>query len=202
MDIFIKIAVVPLVTGILTALVFVLIVKLLEDQNAYLGIKQWGKHLSVYEAFKIVGGIITLSVALYGSYSATQQDLCKKQENLSTEIVNIVPKISQTVNYEIGVGEVCYTYDGKPPNAILTEQAFKSAEDLRTNRYLLGYKIQVLNQPEVTAAFENYNKAIKDLQEYCHDVQFDELNRKKSVVNDANGKLIGALGTLIQSCYK
>ena len=202
MDIFIKIAGVPFLTGVLTALVFALTVKFLEDRNAYISIKHWGKHLTIYEAFKIVGGIITLLVALYGSYAAWQQDLCQKQENLSTEIVNLVPKISQTVNYEIGVGEVCYTYDGKPPNAILTEKAFRSVEDLRTNRYLLGYKIQVLNQPEVTVAFENYNNAIKDLQEYCHDVQFDELQRKKSVVNHANGKLISALGAFIQSCYK
>ncbi|MDO8468415.1 MAG: hypothetical protein Q7S29_01515 [Candidatus Peribacter sp.] len=113
MDTFIKIAAIPLANGILSALIFLFTVRLLEKRIGFFGIKQWvGKHLTVYEGCKIVGGIITLFVAIYGAYSGAHKDFCDKREQYAGQIIELIPKISYAVNYEIGAGNVCYTYDG------------------------------------------------------------------------------------------
>lgn len=191
MNAIIQFAIIPLITGLLTTLIFVFVVNLIQD---------WKQHFEIL--IKTIGGIAGLGITLFSIYSGTQENLCLKQEKLATEIVELIPKISYIVNYEIGTGDICYPYNGDPPNKPLNEEMFKASEDLRTNSYLLMFKTQLFTQSEVVQATRNYANAIKDLKEYCKDVQSDELQRKKSTVNDAGGKLISALGTQIANCYK
>jgi hypothetical protein len=201
MDAFVQIALVPLITGILTALVYILFVRFGQGWSEYVSPRHWGKHLSVFQVFTIIGGIASLGVTLYGVNSGVHKNYCDKREQYAIEIVDLVPKISYALNYEIGAGNVCYTYDGKPSGA-LSDDMFKSAENLRTNTYLLSFKIKFFPENTIMTAISSYNDATKDLREYCKDVQFDELQRKKSVVNDSGRKLIEILGMLNANCYQ
>lgn len=194
MGVLAQIAVVPIITGILTGLFYLLIVYLIDRKG----------HMDLL--LKVLGGIASLGITLYGIQLSTQQNRCEKEEKSATEVVDLLQGITFEATNEIGLPSYCHNRSGQPmfydsQTLVDANNKFNAENDEMT------FKITpFLKDNTVTNAKNAYDSAMIDLLLQCSkDADFSPeiFFKKQSILNDARSKLVSQLGRFINNyCYK
>lgn len=191
----IQIIVIPLITGLLGALVFFFAANFLKDRE---------KHTDTL--LKLLGGIVTLVIALVGFHINSQQNLCLKQEKLATEVVELLPSITFAATNEIGLPKYCTNRSGDPM-PVDDSAVFLARTKYGKDRDVLDFKIISLIKSDkaVLDSKVTWDNAITELEKECQaDPKFswETFHKKTSILNEARSVLIRQLGNFIaNNCY-
>ncbi|TSC78577.1 MAG: hypothetical protein G01um101425_1040 [Candidatus Peregrinibacteria bacterium Gr01-1014_25] len=162
-------------------------------------IKEKGKILNHIAA--VLASLVTIFGVLDYSYNAR----CEKQEKLASEIVDLLPKLTQAAINEIGVPDTCRKPDGKP-TFYTDESLLKSNLKFDSDTDAYNFKIVPLASvdSEVHAASARFANAMSELVHTCskdEKYSLDLLFSRGSVANDERTKLTQALAQMVSKCY-